>query len=117
MHSAVLILPIALKDAGDQIGEAMGWGPESYTIPLTSNPDGEVTHIGLRADVYPSFIRMIEDAKQGRYPETLPENVLRPVIDALIADFSPDPSDPEKPVLWGADHLDCVCMENNLHKQ
>jgi len=26
MHSAVLILPMALKNAGDQIGAAMGWG-------------------------------------------------------------------------------------------
>lgn len=114
MYSAVLILPMALKDAGDQIGAAMGWGPVSYTIPLISEDASEATHVGLRADVQPSFIDMIEAARQGVYPEALPEAALRPVIEALIADFSPDPSAPEKPVLWGAEHLEAVCASHGL---
>lgn len=114
MHSAVLILPMALKNAGDQIGAAMGWGPVSYSIPLAADGASDATHIGLRADAQPTFIQMIAAAKQGIYPDALPEAVLRPVIEALIADFSPDPSDPEKPVLWGADHLDAVCAAHGL---
>jgi hypothetical protein len=114
MHSAVLILPMALKDAGDQIGAAMGWGPVSYSIPLAANEASEPTHIGLRADAHTTFIDMIEAARQGSYPDGMPEALLRPVIEALIADFSPDPSDPEKPVLWGADHLDDVLSKNNM---
>lgn len=114
MHSAVLILPMALKDAGDQIGAAMGWGPVSYSIPLAAEGASEATHVGLRADVQPTFIDMIVAAGQGVYPEAVPGAVLRPVIEALIADFSPDPSDPEKPVLWGADHLEAVCAAHGL---
>ena len=114
MHSAVLILPMALKNAGDQIGAAMGWGPVSYSIPLASEDATEPTHIGLRADVQPSFVDMIAAAKDGHYPDALPERLLGPVIASLIADFSPDPSDPEKPVLWGADHLEAVCAANGL---
>lgn len=114
MHSAVLILPMALKNAGDQIGAAMGWGPVSYSIPLAADGASEATHIGLRADAQPAFIQMIEAAQQGVYPDALPEAVLRPVIEALIADFSPDPSDPEKPVLWGADHLEAVCAAHGF---
>lgn len=114
MHSAVLILPMALKDAGDQIGAAMGWGPVSYSIPLAANGATEATHVGLRADVHLSFIDMIEAARQGVYPEALPEAVLRPVIEALIADFSPDPTDPETPILWGSDHLNAVCVANGF---
>ncbi len=114
MHSAVLILPMPLKHAGDQIGAAMGWGPVSYSIPLAADGASEATHVGLRADVQPSFIAMIEAAKGGTYPEAIPEAVLRPVIEALIADFSPDPSDPEKPVLWGSGHLEAVCAAHEL---
>lgn len=114
MHSAVLILPMALKNAGDQIGAAMGWGPVSYSIPLAADGASEATHIGLRADVHPSFIDMIVAAKDGHYPGALPERLLWPVIASLIADFSPDPSDPEKPVLWGADHFEAVCAAHGL---
>ena len=114
MHSAVLILPIALRDVGNQIGAAMGWGPVSYTISLASNPDGEATHIGLRADVHPSFIDMIEAAQQGIYPPTLSAELLQPVIDSLIYDFSPDPNDTEKPVLWGVEHFEYVCNKHQL---
>lgn len=57
MRSAVLILPVELKSQGDQIGEAMGWGPVSYTIPLSSSL--EVTHYGLRADVSEQFVDWI----------------------------------------------------------
>ncbi len=114
MHSAVLILPMALKSAGDQIGAAMGWGPVSYSIPLGAESATEPTHVGLRADVHPSFIAMIEAAKEGHYPEALPESLLAPVIANLIADFSPDALEAEKSVLWGADHFEVVCAAHGL---
>ena len=114
MHSAVLILPIALKDAGDQISEAMGWGPVSYTVQLAPDGANEATHIGLRADVYPSFITMIEAARSSVYPDNISAELPQPVIDSLIADFSPDPNDTEKPVLWGVEHFEYVCNKHQL---
>lgn len=95
MQSAVLILPKELKEAGDKIGEAMGWGPVSYTIPVSAGQD--LTHYGLRADVETTFVDMIEAAKKGVYPDAIPEAIIKPVVDNLIADFST--------TLWGHDHF------------
>jgi hypothetical protein len=104
MQSAVLILPIELKEAGDKIGEAMGWGPVSYTIPLSSGQD--LTHYGLRADVSQTFIDMIEAAKSGTYPDAIPESIIKPVVENLIADFST--------TLWGYDHFQEVLNKYNM---
>lgn len=112
MYSAVLILPKEHKEAGDQIGEVMGWGPVSYTIPLSTGQD--LTHYGLRADVETTFVDMIEDAKRGTYPSNLHIEALQSVISALIADFSPDSTDSEKPVMWGAEHFEYVCDKYRL---
>jgi hypothetical protein len=114
MHSAVLILPLELKAAGDMIGAAMGWGGVSYSIPVTPEGGTSPTHVGLRADVQPTFLDLIVAAKAGHYPPGLPESVIAPVIAALIADFRPDPAQSEKPMLWGAEHLDAVCAEHGL---
>ena len=106
MHSAVLIVPAAMKPAADAVGAAMGWGPVSYTVPLS---DGEnVTHWGARADVSGQFVRWI----RGHDP--LPDPAFQPVIDALIADFRPDPDDAARPVLWGRAHFDVVLDEHGL---
>jgi hypothetical protein len=106
MHSTVLIIPAALREPANAVGEAMGWGPNNYSIPLG---DGEsVTHYGLRADADGQFVRWV----RGQDP--LPDPSAQPVIDALIADFSPDPDDAEKPQLWGRDHLDAVLAEQGL---
>lgn len=110
-HSAVLIIPAALKPDADAVGAAMGWGPESYTIPLG---DGEtVTHYGSRPDVSEQLVRWIKGL------DPLPEGMehAQPVIDALIADFSPDPTfegDDPPPVLWGREHLDAVLAAEGL---
>ena len=114
MHSAVLILPLSLREAGDLIGAAMGWGPVSYSIPVGAEGAGVATHIALRADVTPAFIAMIAAAREGTYPDGLPGAVLGPVVAALIADFAPDPTDPARPALWGEAHLDAVLTAHGL---
>lgn len=121
LYSAVLIIPAHLKPEADAVGAAMGWGMTSYTIPLG---DGEqITHFGLRADVDAQFIRWINEL------DPLPENCAdfaAPVIAALIADFSPDPTvapelelgegaDEDAPsILWGRAHLDAVLAAHGL---
>lgn len=98
--SAVLLIPAAMKSQADALGETMGWGPVSYTIPLG---DGEtITHYAVRADVSAQFIRWV------RGLDPLPDPAAQPVIEALIADFSPDPDNPDAPALWGRAHLDAV---------
>jgi hypothetical protein len=84
----------------------MGWGQIAYTISLGA--DDTVTHYGCRADVSEQFTRWI------RGDDPLPDPSIQPVIDALIWDFSPDPSDPESPRLWGRGHLDAVLATHSL---
>ena len=101
MQSAVLIIPAALLSQANAVGAAMGWGPESYVIPLSE--DGEtVTHWGLRADVDEQFVRWIAGV------DPLPNPAAQPVVDALIADFSASE--------WGEAHLLRVLSENDLAK-
>lgn len=116
-YSAVLIVPAALKADADALGAAMGWGPESYTIPLPKGAE-EPTHYGLRADVDEQFVRWIKGL------DPLPVEGGEPVMEALIADFSPDPTIEEAPeddetytappVLWGRKHLDAVAKREGL---
>ena len=108
-YSAVLIIPAHLKTQADAVGAAMLWGDVSYTIPLSDDPESmEVTHWAARADVSEQFIRWV------RGLDPLPDPAFQPVIDALVADFSPDPADAEKPTLWGREHLDAVLADQKL---
>ena len=78
--SAVLILPEAYRQAGNDLSAQMGWQPVgaepgTYSVPLMT---GDVlTHWGCRADVTQTFIDMVENPT----PET------QPLIDVLIWDF------------------------------
>lgn len=102
LTSAVLILPAAYRDAGNQLSAEMGWqpvdaDPGTYSIPLMT---GDVlTHWGCRADVTQSFIDMV----QNPTPET------QPLIDVLIYDFRVT-GDPYQ-------HFMDIIEANNLTKQ
>ena len=109
MYSAVLIIPETLLTKANKLGELMGWGPTNYTIHLKDTDD--VSYYGLRTDVQPSFLDIIQNASTGILPELdfetyelTPEDV-QEVVANLKADFSPDPTDPESPTLWGSDHF------------
>ena len=81
--SAVLILPAAYRDAGNDLSAEMGWqpvgaDPGTYSIPLcaTSAPT-VITHWGCRADVTQTFIGMVEN----------PAPEVQPLVDVLIYDW------------------------------
>jgi hypothetical protein len=78
--SAVLILPAAYRQAGNDLSAEMGWqpvdaDPGTYSVPLMTAD--VLTHWGCRADVTQTFIDMVENPT----PET------QPLIDVLIYDF------------------------------
>ena len=78
--SAVLILPAAYRDAGNDLSAEMGWqpvgaDPGTYSIPLMSGDT--LTHWGCRADVTQGFIDMVEN----------PTPEVQPLIDVLIYDW------------------------------
>ena len=62
--SAVLILPAAYRQAGNDLSAEMGWqpvgaDPGTYSIPLLTGDT--LTHWGCRADVTQGFIDMVEN--------------------------------------------------------
>ena len=64
-YSAVLIVPAALIDKANALGAAMGHGPQSYSVPLSTGEG--VTHYGARARGLPAFSAML--AAAGRIPQ------------------------------------------------
>lgn len=77
MTSAVLILETKDRDAGNALGEMMGWGPCNYTVPLGPTPQGPITHWSCRAEVQPGYFDLLANPP----PEALP------VLAVLIADY------------------------------
>jgi len=101
MTSAVLIVTTANLDAANALGEAMGWGPGNYSVPLSADSVLPATHYGCRAEVTQGFIDMLITP-----PEDNPLAVA--VINNLIYDFS-DGED-------GYSHFIRVITENNLKR-
>jgi hypothetical protein len=96
--SLALIIPAALRETANKVGEALGQGPDNYTVPLSS--DGEnVTHYGLMHQAAgEDFLNMLRAAKQGTMPSDvdwaayeLTEAQVAAVVTALIMSASPDP--------------------------
>lgn len=102
MPSAVLILPADLKSLGDAVGNAMGLGPNSYTIPLSNN-GVDITHWGLRTDVSDQFVQWITGV------DPLPLAEAQFVLNLIIYDFAGVEHN-----FWGRDHLEYVCNQHNL---
>lgn len=100
MKSTVLIVPAAHQAAANAVAEAMGWGPNNYSVPLVT---GEVvTHYGLHTQSSEQF----EGWVKGTTP--LPEGMesAQAVIDVLTASFSA--------TLNGRAHFDAVLDANGL---
>lgn len=67
-YSTVLIIPADLREKANAVGEALGHGPSSYTLPLTL--DGEtVTHWGAHTHATDDFFLTVISAAQGHPPD------------------------------------------------
>lgn len=121
MTSAVLIIPAPYKAGANAVGAAMGWGPDNYTVPLSTD-GAAVTHWACRTDVQPSFLAILLAAgydltRAGMTPEqiaavpSLPEGAVIPAgASAVLAVLDVNLSE----VLWGADHMHDVLAENGF---
>jgi hypothetical protein len=100
--STVLIIPAALREEGNAIAEAMGWGPDNYSVPLSATGQEPATHYGLHAYSNDQFKSWIEGT------ESLPEGMeaAQEVINALIYSFSNE--------IVNADHFGAVLAANTL---
>ena len=112
MQSCVLIITADLQAKANTISEIMGWGPNSYTVPLSSTGQEPATHYGLHAWVEQSFVDMMLAAQNTNLmPQPLVDAGMSPsdftaVISALIASFRPDIGS----------HWDDVLIANGLQR-
>lgn len=95
MKSCVLITPVANRDAANQLAELMGWGPGSYSVPLSADGTEPATHFGLHAWVQPEFEALLSGAAEGIMPEGLaqagyPEAVFLGIMASLITSLRDD---------------------------
>ena len=108
-HSTVLIIPAELHAEANALGEAMGWGPNNYSVPLSATGAEPATHYGLHTWVEDSFLTLIEGVEQGAMPEGLTGYTLegiQAIVAALIVSVRGD----------SAGHFDEVCSAHNIQR-
>ena len=87
----VLLVPDSLREKANALGEAMGWGPNNYSIALSADGSEPATHWGLNlAEPTPEFLTMLQDAAQGEMPAELaqggyPADTFAAITGALIS--------------------------------
>ena len=121
MHSTVLIIPAALKADANLLGAALGYGPESYTVPIPS--DGKPTHWGGHVWASAEFFKLISIARGGSLPpldwaaHKLTAARVRAVIAALIVGAPGSPLDPDGvPYASPGDHWAAVVVKARAPK-
>ena len=58
MTTRVFIIPADLRDAGNAMAEALGWGGPVFVQPLSADGQEPITHWGFPAVVNGEFIAM-----------------------------------------------------------
>ena len=61
MTTRVFIIPAALRDAGNGMAEAMGWGGPVFVQPLSADGSAPPTHWGFPAVVGAEFMALWDD--------------------------------------------------------
>ena len=106
MLSCVLILPDDQLATGNAVGEAMGWGPASYSVALSADGAEPSTHMGLHTWATEEFQQMIAT---GYYPpEVADAGITKADYDAMLAVLISS--------FWTdyENHFSTVCAENGL---
>jgi hypothetical protein len=107
MLSTVLILPTEQVETGNAVADALGFGPQNYSVPLSATGSEPATHWGLHAWAAEAFRDMVESKT---YPPALEGHVSQADFDAMMAvliySFRAD--------YMG--HFDEVCAEHGLKK-
>ena len=95
MMHGVLISPSAFREAANALGNALGYGPDTYSVPLypAAIAATEPTHYGACAPVTDDFILLVQGAEQGIIPDALVElgysgAGVQSLINELTIDFS-----------------------------
>lgn len=101
MLSVVLIIPAALRDKANALGEALGHGPNNYSVALTNAM--APTHYGLHTWATQAFVDMLA---AGVMPQGL--NYSQADFDAVMAALIKS----VRPAMEG--HFSDTCLANGL---
>jgi hypothetical protein len=77
------------------LAQTFGYGPDNFSVPLSADGSGPITHYGGFASggVSPAFVQLISDAGQGalpdiEWPDELPEATVLPLLAKLTVRFN-----------------------------
>jgi hypothetical protein len=94
MPSCILTIPANLRDKANALGEAMGWGPDNYSVALSPKGTEPATvYLSHLANAQDDFLALLEAAGKGEMPDTLdyPPEDFAAVLTALTVDLAGDP--------------------------
>jgi hypothetical protein len=84
MQALAMLIPADLLSAANAVGEALGYGPEAFTIPCS---DGEtVTHYAGYLANADRFVEILAAAQAGQLPPGADPAVVGPVLAATAFD-------------------------------
>ena len=112
MIHAILIAPKDYQSAANQLGEALGYGPDTYSVPLYAAGETEPTHYAGCAPVSDLFVAQVTGAIAGELPDALSGYSVEQVqalISQLIIDLAGD--------VEGSQHFEQVLAAHNLSQQ
>lgn len=107
--SCVLIIPATLQEKANTLAIYMGWGPNNYSVPLSSTGTLPASHYGLHTWATETFMSMMNAAGQGQMPQELvdagyPPEDFSAVLGSLIVSMQSD----------SEGHFLESCVANNL---
>lgn len=94
MPSMILIVSDAMREAANRLGEAIGRGPNNYSVALSPTGQPPATHWGCRAEASQEFLDLLANP---------PEEAI-PIMQAVHIDTS-DVGDPRAHFLGVAAEL------------
>jgi hypothetical protein len=93
----VLICNAEDRTQANLLAQTFGYGPDNFSVPLSTNGSEPITHYGGFASggVSPTFVQLISDAGQGvlpdaEWPDELPAATVLPLLAKLTVRFNED---------------------------
>lgn len=90
MYSVVLITPAALHAKANALAEAMGYGPNNYSIQLSANGAGPASHWGLHVWAGQAFVDQLASGELPEgvdYPQADFDTVMAGLISSVRGDY------------------------------
>jgi hypothetical protein len=106
MFSCVLILPIAYTDSGNSMAEILGYGPNNFSVLLSTTGTEPASHAGLHSWITQSFIDLLDNP-------TIPEILLN---EGFTQEKYTDLQENLIKSYWVdyVDHFNTIIEKNNL---